>query len=133
MFQVKNGVRVVGRIEGLAPNSVHGFHIHENGDCSAPDASSAGEHFNPTKEPHGALGRTDTSHLGDLGNISADETGVATVERTVNELKVNKGKDQILGHSLILHEKADDLKTQPSGASGDRIACGVITKMSHPQ
>jgi superoxide dismutase, Cu-Zn family len=131
-IQLKNGVKVVGRIEGLAPNSIHGMHIHENGDCSAADAASAGPHFNPKKSAHGILGQTKHAHLGDLGNISADAMGVATIERTFPALRVNKGKDQILGRAVVLHDKEDDLKSQPAGDSGGRISCGVITTMSHP-
>ncbi|HEX4922556.1 MAG TPA: superoxide dismutase family protein [Bdellovibrionales bacterium] len=130
--QTREGVKVIGKIEGLEPKSIHGFHIHENGDCSAPDASSAGSHFNPKNAKHGVLGQTKHAHLGDLGNLSADSLGVATIDRTFKKLKVNAGKDQILGRAVVVHSKADDLKTQPSGDSGARIACGVITKPSHP-
>jgi superoxide dismutase, Cu-Zn family len=133
LVQQKGSTKLIGKIEGLTPNSIHAIHIHEFGDCSAPDASSAGSHFNPNKAPHGALGKTKYAHLGDLGNISADEKGVATIERTVPEMSVNKGKSQVLGRSIILHEKEDDLKTQPAGDSGGRLACGVITKLSHPE
>lgn len=129
-LQTKDGVALSGRIEGLKANSVHGFHVHENGDCSAADASSAGDHFNPKKTQHGALGHTGTAHLGDLGNVSADANGVAIVDRTFKELRLNSGKDPIVGHAIVLHEKVDDFKTQPAGDSGSRIACGVISSTS---
>lgn len=130
--QTREGVKLIGKVEGLQPKAIHGFHIHENGDCSAPDASSAGEHFNPKNTKHGVLEQTKTAHMGDLGNLSADSTGVATIDRTFKTLKVNTGRNQILGRAVVIHSKADDLKTQPSGDAGARIACGVITKPSHP-
>jgi Cu-Zn family superoxide dismutase len=116
-------VKVVADINGLTPGK-HGFHIHEFGDCSAPDASSAGGHFNPGKHQHGAPDAADR-HAGDLGNIEADASGKAHLELTDKVMKLS-GPDSIVGHGVIVHEKADDLKTQPTGDAGGRIACGVI-------
>jgi superoxide dismutase, Cu-Zn family len=116
-------VKVVADITGLTPGK-HGFHIHEFGDCSAPDAKSAGGHFNPTNHQHGAPDATDR-HAGDLGNIEADASGKAHLEMSDKVMKLN-GSDSIVGHAVIVHEKADDLKTQPTGDAGGRVACGVI-------
>ena len=119
------GVRVVAEVTGLTPGK-HGFHIHEKGDCSAPDATSAGGHFNPTGAPHGAPTET-RRHAGDFGNITANAQGVARFERVDNMIKLD-GPHSILGKAVIVHAKADDLKTQPTGDAGGRVACGVIEK-----
>lgn len=118
-------VKVVANIEGLEPNSEHGFHIHEYGDCSAPDAASAGSHYNPEGHQHGAPGASNR-HAGDLGNIKADEHGVAHVEVTVDNISIAGTMAPVIGRAMIVHAKADDLKTQPTGDAGGRIACGVI-------
>jgi Cu-Zn family superoxide dismutase len=117
------GVKVEAHIHGLTPGP-HGFHIHEFGDCSSDDAMSAGGHFNPTAMPHAAptAGRR---HVGDLGNIEADASGHATLE-LVDPALMFAGPTSIIGRGLIVHAKADDLKSQPAGAAGDRVACGVI-------
>ncbi|MDQ6808470.1 MAG: superoxide dismutase family protein [Verrucomicrobiota bacterium] len=120
---VGDAVKVVADITGLKPGK-HGFHVHEFGDCSDPKAASAGGHFNPTNHQHGAPDATDR-HAGDLGNIDADASGKAHVEISDKMLKLN-GTDSIVGHAVIVHEKADDLKTQPTGDAGGRLACGVI-------
>jgi Cu-Zn family superoxide dismutase len=118
-----NEVKVTAHVTGLEPGK-HGFHVHEKGDCSAPDFTSAGGHFNPTTEPHGAP--TDARHhVGDLGNIEANANGEAHLEMTVDFLQLN-GPDSIVGKAVIVHEKEDDLKTQPTGNAGAREACGVI-------
>ena len=121
----ENSVRVVADFSGLAPNSSHGLHIHEFGDCSAPDAASAGGHFNPDGHQHGGPDAGD-HHAGDMGNVQANEQGNAHVELTLRNVTVGSHPNPILGRSVILHAKADDLKSQPSGESGSRIACGVI-------
>lgn len=118
-----DGVKVVADITGLKPGK-HGFHIHEFGDCSAKDAKSAGGHLNPMHHEHGAPDATDR-HEGDLGNIEADASGKAHLELTDKMLKLS-GENSIIGYGVIVHEKADDLKTQPTGDAGGRLACGVI-------
>jgi Cu-Zn family superoxide dismutase len=118
-------VRVLADLQGLTPNSKHGFHIHEYGDCSASDASSAGGHFNPEHHPH-AGPNTEMRHAGDFGNIQADAEGHAHLDMTVDNITINGAKDAILGRAVIVHGKADDLKSQPSGDAGPRIGCGVI-------
>jgi Cu-Zn family superoxide dismutase len=121
--KVEGGVRVEAEIRGLAPGE-HGFHIHEFGDPSSPDAMSAGGHFNPDKSDHGAM-TSAKRHVGDLGNITASARGVAKLD-VVDPTLAFAGAHNILGRGLIVHEKADDLKTQPTGNAGGRIAVGVI-------
>lgn len=115
-------VQVVADVQNLTAGS-HGFHIHEKGDCSAPDAASAGAHFNPTQKHHGGPD-TAERHSGDLGNLMADFGGKAHLDWK-GKLSLT-GADSIIGKSVVVHEKADDLKTDPSGNSGARIACGAI-------
>jgi Cu-Zn family superoxide dismutase len=125
---VQHGEKVVvdARVSGLTPG-LHGFHIHEKGDCTAPDAASAGGHFNPHKEPHAG---TDTAHrhAGDLGNLTADANGVAIYHVEVGGITLNTGPDSIIGRAVIVHANPDDLRTQPAGNAGPRLACGLISK-----
>lgn len=116
-------LKVVADVTGLTPGK-HGFHVHEFGDCSAPDAASAGSHFNPAKHQHGDRAVTDR-HIGDLGNLEADASGKAHLEWMDKMMKLG-GADSILGLAVIVHEKEDDLKSQPVGNAGGRLACGVI-------
>jgi len=123
-FTQRDGfVEVYAQITGLTAGS-HGFHIHEFGDLSAADGSSAGGHFNPGHAPHGGP-EAKEHHAGDLGNLEADEDHVAHFELNDKTIKLN-GPNSIVGRSIIIHAKADDLKTQPSGDSGPRIAGGTI-------
>ena len=122
--QTGDNVKVVADITGLTPNAKHGFHIHEKGDLSAPDLSSAGAHYNPEGHAHGGP-TTSPVHAGDLGNLEADKEGKARLELTLDNISVG-GKNDILGKSVIVHAKPDDLKSQPSGNSGARIGGGVI-------
>jgi Cu-Zn family superoxide dismutase len=116
-------VHVEAELSGLTPGK-HGFHIHEFGDCSAPDGTSAGGHFNPQGHEHGAPGAS--SHPGDLGNIEADVNGRATLSLVVDAITIDAGALGIVGRGLIVHEKADDLVSQPVGEAGGRVACAVI-------
>ena len=118
-----DGIRMVADISGLTPGK-HGFHVHEFGDCSAPDGNSAGSHFNPTKDPH-AGHDAEKRHIGDLGNVEADAAGKVHLDLVDKKIKLS-GETSIVGRALIVHEKADDLKTQPTGDAGGRVACGVI-------
>jgi Cu-Zn family superoxide dismutase len=123
-FTEKDGkVLVEADISGLMPGK-HGFHIHEFGDCSAPDGSSAGGHFNPEGHMHGAPGAS--SHPGDLGNLDADGNGRAMLTITLEKATIASGPLSIVGRGLIVHEKADDLVSQPVGEAGGRQACAVI-------
>jgi Cu-Zn family superoxide dismutase len=121
--KVQTGVKIVADVSGLTPG-LHGFHVHEFGDCSAPDASSAGGHFNPTQTHHGAPDMP-FRHVGDFGNLLADASGKAHYER-VDTIIVLNGGNSVIGHAVIVHEKVDDLQTQPTGNAGGRVACGVI-------
>lgn len=125
---VPDGVRFQGRLTGLQPGSTHGFHIHEFGDCSAPDASSAGGHFNPTGVVHGdPVGMT--HHAGDIANQVADAQGAVDVDATVHDVSLGTGtSDDVMGRALVVHRDADDYTSQPAGNSGPRVACGVILK-----
>jgi Cu-Zn family superoxide dismutase len=120
---VQGGVKVVADIQGLSKGR-HGIHIHECGDCTAIDGSSAGGHFNPTAKSHGSPVDA-MRHAGDMGNIEADDSGKAHLEYVDNTISL-EGPASIIGRSVILHQHEDDLKTQPTGNAGPRIACGVI-------
>ena len=124
LFAQKDGyVEITGEVTGLTPG-LHGFHIHEFGDPTSSDGMSAGAHFNPDGKKHG--GPEDTErHAGDLGNLKADQDGKATVQLRDKHLKLS-GPHSIIGRSVVVHAKADDLKSQPAGEAGGRIAIGVI-------
>jgi superoxide dismutase, Cu-Zn family len=121
--QEKDGVHVVAKLTGLEAGP-HGFHIHEFGDCSAVDGTSAGGHFNPKGEPHGAP-KDEHRHTGDLGNVEAAADGSATLDWLDPHVALS-GERSVLGRGVIVHAKRDDLKTQPTGDAGARVACGVI-------
>ena len=123
---VEGGVRITGDIGGLGRNSTHGIHIHERGDCSAADGSSAGGHFNPAGAAHGRAGAT-AHHLGDMDNIVADANGIAHVSWQIDGVMLGTGAaNDIVGRAIVVHANPDDYATQPSGNSGQRVACGVI-------
>jgi Cu-Zn family superoxide dismutase len=120
------GVTLAGEISGLAPNTEHGFHVHEIGDCSAPDAKSAGDHFNPEHAAHGGP-TSATKHLGDIPNLQSDGSGKVAVNAMIGGATLRDGgPNDLVGRAVIVHAKRDDYMTQPSGDSGDRIACGVV-------
>ncbi len=122
--EVDGGVEATANIENLKPGE-HAFHVHENGDCSAPDASSAGGHFNPENHKHGAPTAAE-HHAGDFGNLTAGKDGKATKTITMQGINLGDGPNSIVGKAFIVHEKKDDFKTQPTGNAGGRVACGVI-------
>lgn len=123
------GVMVHLSLTGLTPGE-HGFHVHEKGDCSSSDGMSAGDHFNAEHSEHGGPQAT-VRHTGDLGNIVADAQG--KVESSfVDERIALDGADSIIGRAVIVHEKADDLTSQPGGNAGARLACGVIEAATAP-
>lgn len=113
-------------LANLTPGE-HAVHIHEKGDCSAEDASSAGGHWNPTMKPHGKRGEGTSYHKGDIGNMTVGEDGKGTMDVTVDGWSIG-GADStnVVGKSVIVHEKADDFTSQPSGNAGSRVTCGVI-------
>jgi len=119
------GLRITGEVRGLKPDSEHGFHVHEKGDCSAPDASSAGGHFNPAGAPHGRMG-AGAHHAGDMPNIKADARGVAKVDQTVAGVTLAAGPNGAAGRALVVHRDPDDYSSQPAGNAGPRVACGVV-------
>lgn len=118
-------VNVEVDVSGLDPNTKHGFHIHEFGNCSAGDASSAGGHYNPAGHQHGNY-TDDVHHAGDLGNLVTNKNGVAKMTLIIENLSVNGSVNPILGRAVIIHKNSDDLVSQPTGGAGARIACGVI-------
>ena len=118
-------VLVTGNFSGLKPNAEQGFHVHEKGDCSAPDATSAGGHFNPDTKAHG-MPNSDMSHAGDMPNIKSDANGNATYSAKLTGFTVDNSATGILGRSVVVHRDPDDYKSQPAGNSGARIACGLI-------
>jgi Cu-Zn family superoxide dismutase len=118
------GVHIVAEIDGLKPGK-HGFHVHQSADLSAPDLKSAGGHFNPGGTKHGGPD-SEMHHAGDLGNLVADEKGHATLDRVFAGLSVSGEKDGVIGHSVVIHAGEDDLKSDPAGNSGARIAAGPI-------
>jgi len=122
------GVSITGTVGNLEPGSKHGFHVHDKGDCSAPDASSAGAHFNPTSSEHGDPGKPDGAHhVGDMVNIEADAQGSAQVRLMIPDATLHdNGPNDLIGKGIIVHADPDDYMTQPSGNSGARLACGRI-------
>ena len=121
-----DGVHITGEVGGLKPGDTRGFHIHEKGDCSAADASTAGGHFNPAAQAHGRSGHG-AHHAGDTDNIVADAKGVAKIDAHVSGVTLGGGAvNDIAGRAVIVHAAADDYTTQPTGNAGARVACGVI-------
>jgi len=120
-------VKVSGEVRGLKPNSEHGFHVHEKGDCSSGDGMSAGGHFNPAGRPHGRHGQG-MHHAGDLVSLRADANGVARFNFDSSTISVGSGPADIVGRGLIVHRDPDDYTTQPTGNAGARLACAVITR-----
>jgi Cu-Zn family superoxide dismutase len=129
--EVEDGVRVNAVITGLTPGK-HGFHVHQFGDCSAADASSAGDHFNPTNKPHGGADAMER-HVGDMGNVEADASGVAKLNYLDHRISLWRDRRSIIGRAVVVHANADDLTSQPSGNSGARVACGVIGRAKSDQ
>jgi Cu-Zn family superoxide dismutase len=123
-------VRILVEANGLAPGT-HGVHVHSVGKCDPPDFTSAGPHFNPTGKQHGAL-NPQGSHSGDLPNLTITAEGSGRMETTTEELSLESGPTSVWdadGSALIVHANPDDFKTDPTGNSGARIACGVLVKV----
>ena len=117
-----HGIHVSGEITGLTPGE-HGFHVHEFGVWSE-DGMATGGHFNPTGAPHSSH-KSDKRHVGDMGNITANENGKATVDLD-DDMMSFEGPTSIIGRGLVVHAKADDLKSQPAGDAGGRLAVATI-------
>ena len=130
---VQEGDHVVVRatLSGLTPNREHGFHVHEKGNCSAPDASSAGGHFDPTSQPHGPP--SGNHHAGDLPSLKADSAGNASTTFEVKGLLLGSGATDLMGKALVVHADPDDYISQPAGNCGVRVACGVIATPATPK
>ncbi len=128
VFTEENGeVTMTAVIDGLA-EGMHAIHLHENADCSADDASSAGGHWNPTKEKHGKWGEADGYHRGDIGNFSVDTNGNGTITFSTDQwcIGCEDPNKNILGKAVVIHDGVDDFTSQPSGDAGSRVGCGVI-------
>lgn len=128
LTEVDDGVRIDVSASGLPPGT-HGFHVHETGQCDAPDFTSAGGHFNPTSRSHG-LQSAGGHHVGDLPNLVVSADGTAQAEVVAHGATLRGSGDRSLlagnGTALVIHAGADDMRSDPSGNSGPRIACGVI-------
>ncbi len=122
--QTPQGIQIMASVKGAKPGK-HGFHIHENGDCSALDASSAGAHYNPTSAKHAGI-ESAQRHVGDLGNITIKKNGTGVLKRTISKVEGFSNWQEITGKSVVMHANTDDLKSQPSGKAGPRVACGLI-------
>ena len=118
--KTEEGVSVKAAIKGLSAER-HGFHIHQFGDCSALDGTSAGGHFNPLEKEHNSPDVMNR-HIGDMGNITTNPEGISTVDYVDKAISI----DIIIGRGVIIHAGEDDFTSQPSGSAGPRIACGVI-------
>jgi len=126
----RHNTHIFANLTGLPPGR-HGIHIHEIGDCSAPDAGNDGGHFNPQVHKHGAPDASD-HHAGDLGNIEADAQGRGRLDWTVDFLTVWGGPNSVIGKTVIVHAQQDDLQSQPDGNSGSRLACGKVQLKTKP-
>lgn len=125
--ETPGGIRLNAEITGL-PAGEHGFHIHETGRCELPDFESAGGHFNPTDAEHGT-DDPEGSHVGDMANLVVPSEGMTEATREVEGATLGDGPRSLLrsgGTAIVIHQRPDDYETDPSGASGPRIACGVI-------
>ncbi len=124
--QAGDVVRVNANLSGLKPDAEHGFHVHEKGDCGSGDGMSTGGHFNPGGHSHGSQGME--HHAGDMPSLKADGYGNANASFELKGVAVGSGPADLVGRGLIVHRDPDDLKTQPTGNAGPRIACAVIRK-----
>ncbi len=130
LLPVADGVRITGTVGGLPPLRTFGFHVHERGDCSAVDASSAGAHFNPAAAPHGRSG-SGPHHAGDMDNLQSNAEGVAQVDLRLPGVTLGGGgPGDIVGRALVVHADPDDYRSQPAGNAGARVACGVIRPLA---
>jgi Cu-Zn family superoxide dismutase len=121
---LKDEIKVTADVSGLKPNQRLGFHIHENGVCQGPDYKTAGDHLNPYGQPHGDPNGK-IRHLGDMGNLESNANGEAKKVILLPKSQMDD-LNMLIGKSIIIHSKADDMKTQPTGDAGDRVACGLI-------
>ena len=125
--QIGDKVRVTANVGGLKPSGQFGFHIHEAGDCGSGDGMSAGGHFNPLGKPHAPPSTVDR-HAGDMPMLEAGASGDASLTAELDVITIGGGAADVVGKGVIVHKDADDFKTQPTGNSGARVACGVIRR-----
>ena len=128
VFTEENGsISMLATLTGLEPGT-HAIHVHESSDCSSPDGKSTGGHWNPTNQPHGKWGAETGYHKGDIGNFTADENGMATINFSTTEwcIGCDDNTKNILGKAIIVHAGTDDYTTQPTGDAGGRVSCGGI-------
>ena len=123
--QTTEGVQVHAVVTGLEPYREHGFPVHEAGDCSAPDATSAKGHFDPRGRAHGHF-KAATHHAGDMPNLKADASGRAEAVITLDDVTLHPGAANIVGREVIVHAQPDDYRSQPAGKSGARLPCDAI-------
>jgi Cu-Zn family superoxide dismutase len=128
LWDSATGVGLELHLHDLTPGD-HAIHFHQVPKCEAPDFKSAGGHFNPDSKKHG-FDNPDGHHAGDMTNFTVDAAGKAEVRLEDKDVTLKDGPHSLLtsGAAIVVHAKADDYKTDPSGNSGDRVACGVITK-----
>ncbi len=124
--QTEKGVAILASLSGLAPGK-HGIHLHAKGVCSEPDFATAGDHFNPTNQPHACPPAT-KRHAGDFGNIEVGADGTGRLELTTDLLTLDDGANSAIGRAVILHDMPDDCAAQPSGAAGARLGCAVVQR-----
>lgn len=128
VFTQENDEVTMTAVLGGLSQGTHAIHLHEKADCSAADGTSSGGHWNPTNQSHGKWGSTEGYHKGDIGNLTANENGNATITMTTDEwcIGCDDPNKNIIGKAIIVHEGTDDFTTQPTGDAGGRISCGGI-------
>ena len=126
--EVVGGVKMTLTVSG-ASSGTHAVHLHESGDCSASDATSAGGHWNPTDESHGSRAEGGEFHSGDIANLQVGEDGTGTLEITASDWSIGgEASTDVIGRAVIIHASADDFVSQPSGNAGARVGCGVVVR-----
>lgn len=131
VFTEENGeVTMTAVVDGLE-EGMHAIHLHENADCSADDASSAGGHWNPTFDKHGEWGDPEGYHRGDIGNFEVDSNGSGTVTMTTDQWCIGCDDEtkNIVGTAVVIHDGVDDFTSQPSGDAGTRVGCGEVDEV----